>query len=405
MQITKVETEKLIPYARNARTHTSEQVSQICASIKEFGFTNPVLIDEDNVIIAGHGRVMASQRMNLDTVPCVVLKHLTDAQKKAYVIADNQLALNAGWNEELLRVEIEELDGLNFNLELLGFDDIDKYLNPEQGLTDEDEVPEISKDIISQPNDLWLLGNHKLICGDSTDINVIDRLMNNQKADMIFTDPPYGINYSGGRTQVVEKKTYGKIQNDDLTGEDLGGLIKLAFTHTKKDADVYICVSPLHQKPFLDQLELLEKPIDAIIVWDKKNAGLGYMKYRRQCEFILFVRGAEFKKGDKSDFDLWSIARDNGKEYQHGNQKPVQLIDRALKNSSKRDDLILDLFGGSGSTLLSCEKNSRVNYSIELEPKFCDVILKRWQNYTGKHAVHADSGKKFDEMINRDINT
>ena len=204
---------------------------------------------------------------------------------------------------------------------------------------------------------------------------------------MVFTDPPYGINYSGGRTQVVEKKTYGKILNDNLKGLELGNLIANLFSFTKSESDYYICVSPLEQKPFLDVIENNKLKLDAVIVWDKKNAGLGYMRYRRQCEFILYIKGKKFKKGDKSDFDLWQINRDNAQKYVHGTQKPVALSSRAILNSSKKEDFILDIFGGSGSTLIACEKINRNCYMMELDTTYCDIIIERWQNYTGKKAI------------------
>jgi DNA modification methylase len=391
----------LIPYINNSRTHSEEQINQIISSIKEFGFTNPILLEEENGIIAGHGRLMAVKKMGWTEVPCVTIKGLTKTQIKALNIADNQIALNAGWDLEKLKLEIKGLDEDSFNLDILGFNksQIDDFLFEEViGLTDEDSVPEIIEDPKSKLGDIFLLGKHKLMCGSSTDINNLQLLINNNKPDMVFTDPPYGIDYSGGRTQVVETKTYGKILNDTLTGDELGSLIALAFTYIKQDADVYICVSPLKQKPFLDTIEKLDKKIDAVIVWDKKNAGLGYMKYRRQCEFILYVKGGDFKKGDKSDFDLWSISKDKTTDYVHGTQKPVALVERAINNSSKGEDIVLDLFGGSGSTLIACEKLNRINYTMELDPMFCDVIIQRWQNFTGKEAIHEQSGKRYNEL-------
>ena len=231
MKIEKVKTDVLIPYVRNARTHSDEQVAQICGSIKEFGFTNPVLIDSDKVIIAGHGRVMAAQRMGLSEVPCIKLDYLTEAQKKAYIIADNQLALNAGWNEELLALEIEELNDLDFNLDLLGFDDPLKFLPDKEGYTDEDEVPDGPANPVTKEGDLSVLGNHKLICGDSTSIDVVGALMNGDKADLLFTDPPYGMSYGGGRARGSSKKgdrvkAHGMILGDDKRGEDLEEMLQ-----------------------------------------------------------------------------------------------------------------------------------------------------------------------------------
>jgi DNA modification methylase len=395
LEINYINTDVLIPYVNNSRTHSDKQVTEIASSIKEFGFTNPVLIDKENTIIAGHGRLLASKKLGLKEVPTILLENLTEAQKKAYIIADNKLALNAGWDEELLSIELKELDELGYNTSLTGFSDdelsdiLDKPIT--KGLTDEDEVPEDVEPIVEK-GDIWQLGNHRLMCGDSTNITDLDKLLNKIKADLVFTDPPYGLDYSGGRTQVVKKKTYGKLLNDNLENKDLGSLIQFIFSYIKKEADVYVCVSPLFQKPFLDMINELGKKVDAVIVWDKKNAGLGYMKYRRQCEFILYVNGKSFKKGDKSDFDLWSISKDNTKEYKHGTQKPIELIERAINNSSKSEDIVLDLFGGSGSTLLACEKTNRINYSMELDKKYCDVIIKRWENFTGKKAERIDNG-------------
>jgi len=395
LEINYINTDVLIPYVNNSRTHSDKQVTEIASSIKEFGFTNPVLIDKENTIIAGHGRLLASKKLGLKEVPTILLENLTEAQKKAYIIADNKLALNAGWDEELLSIELKELDELGYDTSLTGFsedelsDILDKPIT--KGLTDEDEVPEDVEPIVEK-GDIWQLGNHRLMCGDSTNITDLDKLLNKIKADLVFTDPPYGLDYSGGRTQVVKKKTYGKLLNDNLEDKDLGSLIQFIFSYIKKEADVYVCVSPLFQKPFLDMINELGKKVDAVIVWDKKNAGLGYMKYRRQCEFILYVNGKSFKKGDKSDFDLWSISKDNTKEYKHGTQKPIELIERAINNSSKSEDIVLDLFGGSGSTLLACEKTNRINYSMELDKKYCDVIIKRWENFTGKKAERIDNG-------------
>lgn len=395
LEINYISTDVLIPYVNNSRTHSDKQVTEIASSIKEFGFTNPVLIDKENTIIAGHGRLLASKKLGLKEVPTILLENLTEAQKKAYIIADNKLALNAGWDEELLSIELKELDELGYDTSLTGFsedelsDILDKPIT--KGLTDEDEVPEDVEPIVEK-GDIWQLGNHRLMCGDSTSITDLDKLLNKIKADLVFTDPPYGLDYSGGRTQVVKKKTYGKLLNDNLQDKDLGSLIQFIFSYIKKEADVYVCVSPLFQKPFLDMINELGKKVDAVIVWDKKNAGLGYMKYRRQCEFILYVNGKSFKKGDKSDFDLWSISKDNTKEYKHGTQKPIELIERAINNSSKSEDIVLDLFGGSGSTLLACEKTNRINYSMELDKKYCDVIIKRWENFTGKKAERIDNG-------------
>ena len=398
MEVIEKEVTGLIPYASNSRTHDDAQVAQIAASIKEFGFNNPVLIDETGGIIAGHGRVLAARKLSLDKVPTIELAHLTANQRKAYVIADNKLALNAGWDMEMLSLEMGDLDKEGFDLSLIGFDDNELaaiLADKNEGLTDPDEVPDLPDEPVTKKGDVWLLGKHRLMCGDSTSIDAVDKLMDGQKADMVFTDPPYGIDYSGGRTQVVKAKTYGRIENDTLQGEALGGLVAQVFASCKPEADIYICVSPIMQGPFITAIEDNQKKLDAVIVWDKKQPGLGYMAYRRQCEFILFTKGAAFKKGDASDLDLWQISRDNGKDYQHGTQKPVAVPQRAIKNSSKAGDVVLDLFGGSGSTLIAAHIMNRAANIMELTPAFCDVAVKRWQDFTGEKAKLEDSGEIF----------
>ena len=398
MQFKQVDIDSLKAYPQNARTHNEKQVAQIAESIKEFGFLAPCLVDKDNVLIVGHGRLMAAKTLGMKKVPTLRIEHLTPNQVKAYRIADNQLALNAGWDMDLLGLDLTELSDAEFDIDLLGFDakDLDALIGNKEGLTDPDEVPEEPETPVSKEGDLWRLGNHRLLCGDSTSIDAVDVLMAGQKADMVFTDPPYGIDYSGGRTQVVRTKTYGRIKNDTLQGDALGGLVAQVFTSCKPEADIYICVSPIMQGPFIDAIGKSDKELDAVIVWDKRQPGLGYMAYRRQCEFILFVKGAAFKKGDVSDLDLWQIGRDGGKDYQHGTQKPVAVPQRAIKNSSKAGDTVLDLFGGSGSTLVAAHSVERIAYCMELDPVYVDVAVARWENFTGKDAK-LETGETFKE--------
>lgn len=396
---------QLVPYERNSRTHSEAQIAQIAASIREFGWTNPILIDERGGVIAGHGRLLAAQSMHKpgadDKVPCIVLDGLTEQQKRALVIADNKLALNAGWDDALLASELSGLlaDGYDLGITGFGDDELAELLGDERdGLTDPDDVPEAPKEPVTRRGDVWQCGGHRVMCGDSTDVAAVENLVAGLLADMVFTDPPYGIDYSGGRTQVVNTKDYGKLKNDDLDGDDLGNLICNTFLFNKPEADVYICVSPVKQKPFLDWLADAEKSVDAVIVWNKERPGLGYMAYRRQTEFILFVKGRPFRKGDKSDFDLWSIGRDRGVEYVHGTQKPVALPIRAIQNSSKAGDVVLDLFGGSGSTLIACQQTGRLARVMELDPKFVDVIVMRWQEFTGEAATLEGDGRTFAEI-------
>lgn len=399
----------LIPYARNSRTHSDEQVAQIAASIREFGWTNPVLIDGENGIIAGHGRVLAAQRLGMKEVPTILLDHMTDAQRRAYVIADNKLALNAGWDADLLKIELGELQGLDFDLSLIGFapDELDKLLAPEEveGLTDEDAVPEPPRDPVSVRGDVWILGNHRLMCGDSTSTTDFDALVP-ERADMIFTDPPYGMSYGGGRAagstpKGARVKAHGMILNDDLQGSDLIGLVRDAIltakSSCKQDAALYACFTWRTYAEFEQALEDAGYKVKACIVWDKKSIGLGNSHYRPQHEFIFYCGGQWF--GDKSQSDVWTMSRGSTGEYVHPTQKPVELVERALLNSSKGGDVVVDCFGGSGSTLIACEKVGRHARLMELDPKYVDVIVLRWQEFTGKAATLEGDGRTFTEIL------
>jgi len=399
--------ETLIPYARNSRTHSDAQVAQIAASIREFGFTNPILIDAEGGIIAGHGRTMAARKLGLDEVPCIRLKNLTDAQKKAYIIADNKLALNAGWDDEMLKVELTELKDLDFDLSLIGFDadELANLLEPEQvdGLTDEDDVPEAPETPVTVEGDVWILGNHRLMCGDSTSIDAVEKLMDGQKADLIFTDPPYGMSYGGGRAAGSTKKgtldkAHGMIIGDELRGENLIQMIAEALSSAKacaKDGSAfYVCFPWRTYSEFESAMEGVGLDASACIVWDKKSIGLGNSNYRPQHEFIFYVKGGSWY-GDKSQSDVWYLSRGATGKYVHPTQKPVELIEKALLNSSKSGDVVHNCFGGSGSTLIAAEKNARYARLMELDPKYCDVIVKRWQEFTGKQAVHEVTGEVF----------
>jgi len=400
----------LVPYARNARTHSDEQVDKIAASIKEFGFLNPVIVDGENGIIAGHGRIMAAKKLGLDEVPTVEAAHLTDAQKRAYILADNRLALDAGWDNELLRVEFADLTDEGFDLALTGFTDdeieaLEPDPEPEEGLTDEDAVPEEPEKPVTVEGDVWVLGNHRLMCGDSTSVDAMADLVGSTKADIIFTDPPYGMSYGGGRSPgSTEKgarvKAHGMIKGDDLQGDDLVGLVRDALASsiacTKEGAPLYACLTWRTYAEFETSLEALGREVKACIVWDKKSIGLGNAHYRPQHEFIFYCGGQWY--GDKSQSDVWYMSRGNTGDYVHPTQKPVELIEKALNNSSKSGDMVVDCFGGSGSTLIACEKLNRHARLMELDPKYCDVIIKRWQDFTGQQAVHEETGKTFADM-------
>lgn len=417
LKIELLKTANLIPYINNSRTHSEEQVNQIAASIQEFGFNNPILIDADNGVIAGHGRIMAAKKLGIDELPCVRLEHLSEAQKKAYIIADNKLALNADWNFELLKMEIENLQELDFDIDLLGFDEdelseFETTIDTEDGLTDDEETPEPPDEPVSMLGDVWVLGKHRLMCGDSTNIDAVETLMGNGSADMIFTDPPYGMSYGGGREPGSSKKgatvkAHGMIKNDDLRGDDLIQLIRdavaSAIAVSKQGGACYVCFPWRTYAEFEAALMQIGLNITACIVWDKKSIGLGFSNYRPQHEFIFYAAGDAWH-GDNSQSDVWSMSRGNTGAYVHPTQKPVELIEKALINSSKTGDVIIDVFGGSGSTLIACEKAQREARLMELDPKYVDVIISRWEDYTGKQAIHETSGKTYQELKNEQNN-
>ena len=376
MQIKTVSVEKLIPYVKNSRTHSDGQVAQIAASIKEFGWTNPILVDGESGVIAGHGRLLAARKLGQKEVPVIELKHMTESQKRAYVIADNQLAMNAGWDTTLLSLELADLKEQGFEMDVLGFDpkELDKLLEPEQveGLTDEDAVPEAPVEPKTKLGDIYQLGNHRLMCGDSTSIDAVEKLMDGQKADMVFTDPPYNVAFNGrsGKHEV--------IKNDDLPDNEFRNFIA-EICNVIKVIDPKAYYIWCNWKFYGVLQELLE--YKTCIVWAKNVFGMG-QGYRHQHEFCLF--NGKIDEVVKNESDLWEIKKDTN--YVHPTQKPVALSVRAFSNHVKLLN-VLDLFGGSGSTLIGAEQTGRKAFLMELDPKYCDVIVKRWEDFTGKKAV------------------
>ena len=383
---------KLIPYVNNSRTHSDEQVAQIAASIKEFGWTNPILIDGDNGIIAGHGRLMAARKLGHDKVPTIELKDLTETQKKAYIIADNRLALNAGWDNEMLTIELNDLLADGFALKILGFDtkELDALLEPEvmEGLTDEDAVPEVPEEPKTRLGDIYQLGNHRLMCGDSTSIDAVDKLMDGQKADMVFTDPPYGVNYDGGHA--VKGKRREKLKND-ATPEIYDGVMPIIYLASKDGAAVYLWFSDSKSAAVTAAVTAAGYQVRNTLIWNKNVAQFGaigaqYKSKHEPCLYCFKKGYAPYWAGPNNEVSVWDIKRCPKNEH-HPTQKPVELAERAFGNSSKASDTVLDLFGGSGSTLIACEKQNRHARLMELDPKYCDVIVKRWEDFTGKKAV------------------
>lgn len=405
--------DRLKPYDRNARTHSPEQVDQIAASIAEFGFTNPILVDTSDGIIAGHGRLMAAQKLGLTEVPVVVLDHLTDAQRRAYILADNKLALNAGWDENLLADELRSLDAEGFDLGLTGFSDDELAdLLPEVDVlepqSDEDDVPDALPEPKVVRGEVYILGKHRLMCGDSTAITDVDRLINGNKADMVFTDPPYNIDYSpedrviGGRARSQNK--LGKIQNDSMSDDSfydfLVSVNASIASSCKEGAAVYQC-APID----LNNLQYLLAWRDSGmhysdgLIWVKNNHSISRKDYHPKHEVIHYgwLRGSHKWYGDRNKFSVYECGRDKVTEYVHPTQKPVALSEFFITNSSAVNEVVLDLFGGSGSTLIACEKSGRSSRIMELDPKYCSIILDRWQKYTGKKAYRED-GKSWDEI-------
>jgi DNA modification methylase len=382
-----VSVEDLIPYALNSRTHSDEQVAQLAASIREFGFTNPVLIDQDANLIAGHGRLLAARKAKMAQVPAVVVTGLDDRKRRALVIADNKLALNAGWDEEALRVELEDLAG-DFG-ELMGFSEEEllellKQDETTEGLTDEDAVPEAPEQPVTVEGDVWLLGRHRLMCGDSTSIDAVEKLMDGQKADMVFTDPPYNIDYQG----VKDRRE--KIKNDKMSDEDFVDFLRQSIMGCET---MYVCCSWQYAHLFKQAMTDLARAPKAMIVWNKVNPAQHLDKYFKQHEIIFYYGDFGGKKTLRGD--VWEMKRQRNTV--HPTMKPIELIDMAMVDQPEKLT-VYDAFGGSGSTLISCEKNHRDCRMMELDPKYCDVIIKRWQDFTGQEATHKASGETYAQL-------
>ena len=397
LKIDYISANDLVPYENNSRTHSKEQVEQIKRSMTEFGFTNPILIDEHNGIIAGHGRLQAAQELGIKLVPTILLEGLTEAQRKAYVIADNNLALNAGWDLDVLKLEIEGLGEFDFDIDLLGFDD--DFLaglmeeEPADGLTDEDEVPELEDDPVTVEGDVWILGNHRLMCGDSTKIDAVEKLMDGRKANMLHTDPPYGVDYEG-------------VPNDHLKDSQLEAFLhdafSSAFAFLESGSNVYVWHADITALEFISAFRSagFTQARPSTIQWLKPSLVMSQGDYHSQNEPCLY--GWKDGKGrvrvkDRKQTTIWKIERTTDAKI-HPTMKPVELCERAIQNSSVANCIVLDLFGGSGSTMIACEKTNRNCRMMELDPKYCDVIIKRWQDFTGKEAVLESNGKTYSNL-------
>jgi DNA modification methylase len=398
--------EALIPYARNAKRHSDTQVAQIAASIREFGWGAPILVDGQNNVIAGHGRLLAARKLGMTEVPVVPMDHLTDTQRRALILADNTIGENAAWDEDLLGLELAELNAAGFNLALAGFtpEEWDALIAGDEaskeGLTDENEAPEVETEPVSRPGDLWLLGEHKLLCGDATQAEPYRTLLGEELADMVFTDPPYNVNYANTAKDKL-RGTNRPILNDNL-GEAFEAFLTAAcqnLLEVTKGA-VYIAMSSSELDTLQSAFRAAGGRWSTFIIWAKNTFTLGRSDYQRQYEPILYGwrDGADhFWCGARDQGDVWQIKKP-AKNDLHPTMKPVELVERAVRNSSKTRDIVLDPFGGSGSTLIACEKAGRRARLIELDPKYVDVIVKRWQNWSGLQAIRVADGVAFDDV-------
>jgi len=380
----KVNIDKLVPYARNARTHSKEQILQLRASLREFGFVNPVIVDKDLNIIAGHGRIMAAKEEGIAEVPCVFAEHLTEAQKRAYIIADNRLAMNAGWDMEMLSVEISELQGADFDVSVLGFDEaeLSKLMGDLEDVKDDDfDVDEeLKKPAVTKFGDLWLLGNHRLICGDSTKIDTFTVLMDGKQANLVVTDPPYNVNY---------ESSAGKLKNDNMADEAFYTFLLLAFKNMEavmtKDASIYVFHADTEGLNFRKAFSDAGFYLSGTCIWKKQSLVLGRSPYQWQHEPVLFgwkKAGKHNWYSDRKQTTIWEFEKPK-KNADHPTMKPVPLIAYPILNSSMVNCIVLDPFGGSGSTLVACEQTERICHTIELDEKYCDVIVKRYIEQVG----------------------
>lgn len=396
-------TTELTPYIRNSRTHSDEQVAQIAASIKEWGFTQPILVDETGMIIAGHGRLMAAQRLGLEQVPVASAKGWTDAQKKAYVIADNKLALNAGWDEELLAVELGELRDMDFDLDLTGFDTaelddllaIDDELDPD---ADGDIVPP-PEEPVTRLGDVWIMGKHRLMCGDSTSIDDLETLCEGMLVDMWLTDPPYNVAYEGKTKDALT------IQNDSMGNDEFRQFLRDAYTAAdavmKSGAVFYIWHADSEGYNFRGAAVDTGWQVRQCLIWNKNTMVMGRQDYHWKHEPCLYgwkSGSGHLWASDRKQTTILEFNRPH-RNGEHPTMKPVELFEYCMLNNTKGQDVVLDSFGGSGTTLIASERNNRIARIMELDPRYCDVIIKRWQDMTGQQAILESSGDHFNDMF------
>ena len=387
-----VEIEKLIPYKNNARTHSDEQIEKIAKSMKEFGFINPVLVDGDLNVIAGHGRILGAKKLGMKEVPCLFIENLTEEQKRAYIIAGNRLAEDAGWDKELLKIELEDLKNMNFDITLTGFELEDFDFSMDETKVIEDEFDEnVPEEPTPKKGEIYKLGKHFLMCGDSTDINDVEKLMNGVKADMLLTDPPYNVDYEGG--------TGLTIQNDNMDDETFREFLRVSFFNAnsvmKEGAVFYIWHADSEGYNFRGACHDIGWKVRQCLIWCKNTLVIGRQDYHWKHEPCLYgwkegashLWASDRKQTTVLEFDRPSVSKE------HPTMKPVGLFDYLIKNNTKKDDIVLDLFAGSGTSIIACEQNGRIAYSMELDPKYVDVIISRWEKLTGQQAERIENGK------------
>lgn len=429
--IVKRRVDSLLPYDRNARTHTEKQVDEVAASMREYGWTNPILIRPDGGIIAGHARLRAALKLGYAEVPTITIDGLSETQIRALILADNKLALNAGWDDEMLRSELAALKSENYDLEVTGFDadELDALIGGTEGNTDPEAIPAAPAVPVTRLGDLWLLGSHRLMCGDATKLADVQQLMGGrgapgadlvftdplstqqnsaepgadldveiEAADLVFTDPPYNVDYTG---YTADQLT---IKNDKMSAPAFRAFLTDVFKNYRKavkaGASLYVCHASSCQREFQDAIEAAGFTVRCQIIWAKNTFAWGFGRYKFQHEpiFYCYVKGkSDPWYGDKSQSTLWHEKKPAANRL-HPTMKPVELVERALLNSSKSGDVVLDFFGGSGSTLIACERRGRLGRTMELDPVYADVILTRWQDFTGKPAVLASDGREFREV-------
>lgn len=384
MQYYLADVSELIPYVRNARTHSEAQVAQIAASIREFGFLSPILVAEDNTILAGHGRLAAALKLGLKKVPCVKENHLTETQKRAYIIADNKLSLNAGWDNELLAVELSELEGADFNLDLLGFDEaeLSSIFDADKDVSDDDfdVEKELEEPCFSKTGDMWTLGKHRVICGDATKLETFKTLLENTKVNLVVTDPPYNVNYEGSA---------GKIKNDNMENDKFYQFLFNSFVNMEQamadDASIYVFHADTEGLNFRKAFQDAGFYLSGCCIWKKPSLVLGRSPYQWQHEPCLYgwkKKGKHKWYAGRKETSVWEFEKPK-KNADHPTMKPIALLAYPIKNSSMTNSLVLDPFAGSGSTLIACEQTGRICYAIELDEKYCDVIVKRYIEQVG----------------------